>query len=283
MADSSTKSRKSRSDRSKKGKSSPPKGHYECYLCGEQFSNKTTCSTHLRMAHMSKSTYTCIICEFKSNNKLELVKHSWHQHDGTRVCRFCGLMFTDKQSRYAHLESHHERTFQCAECGLKFWTKTKLTIHMDAHADGAHYKCDQCPRIFQYQTTLAQHKKYHTDQRIQCDLCDKVYPTQRLVDNHKRIKHLIFKNPKPELPNTKCTMCDKILSSANSLRLHMRRHTGQNLRRCTIEFCDYGATSPSDMVKHLASHSDHYTVKCDLCPKGILNQYDGLFISLYVC
>lgn len=50
-----------------------------------------------------------------------------------------------------------------------------------------------------------------------------------------------------------CHLCDKTLVDVNGLKLHIRLHTGKNLKRC--EICDRGFSKHSHLMRHMTTHN----------------------------
>lgn len=50
-----------------------------------------------------------------------------------------------------------------------------------------------------------------------------------------------------------CKFCDKTLADRRTYRLHIRLHTGKNLKRCNI--CDRGFAKQSHLDSHLKTHA----------------------------
>lgn len=63
-----------------------------------------------------------------------------------------------------------------------------------------------------------------------------------------------------------CKFCGKSLADRQTFRLHIRLHTGTNLKRCTI--CERGFAKKNHLERHLAIHDN--THKCSFCPSAFL-------------
>ncbi|CAH1776976.1 unnamed protein product [Owenia fusiformis] len=62
-----------------------------------------------------------------------------------------------------------------------------------------------------------------------------------------------------------CGMCSKVYSLKWSLKDHIRRHTGENLRKC--ELCLKTFIKKSHYIRHLRIHTGEKPFKCDICSK----------------
>ncbi|KAG4066353.1 hypothetical protein HA402_000577 [Bradysia odoriphaga] len=63
-----------------------------------------------------------------------------------------------------------------------------------------------------------------------------------------------------------CKFCAKTLADRQTFRLHIRLHTGTNLKRCSI--CDRGFAKKNHLERHLATHDK--THKCTFCTRAYL-------------
>lgn len=63
-----------------------------------------------------------------------------------------------------------------------------------------------------------------------------------------------------------CSICFKRFAHANSLRFHMRGHTGQNAVVCDI--CGKQLSSKEKLKLHRRIHTGYKPYTCDVCSKG---------------
>lgn len=151
------------------------------------------------------------------------------------------------------------RAYECHVCQSQIATLDEYGRHMsDASA---------CGRASQEKSAGAEHKILY-EKKFQCDVCDRRFLLKRSLRRHLISKHR-SKNEIAEI--FKCSICDKDICSAANLRLHMRRHTGQNVRHCSQ--CNYKCPSQSELNKHMTSHSDRREFQCDLCPKAYKRKF----------
>ncbi|CAB0012547.1 unnamed protein product, partial [Nesidiocoris tenuis] len=79
-----------------------------------------------------------------------------------------------------------------------------------------------------------------------------IYETEELRDHEVK-------------PRTKfeCHYCDALLATQNSLRLHIRCHTGEKPFQCS--YCDYAANSSDRLRYHLRTHTNEKPHACNYC------------------
>lgn len=71
------------------------------------------------------------------------------------------------------------RPTQCANQSVL--SLSSLGQHMIVHTEEREYKCDQCPKAFNWKSNLIRHQMSHdSGKRFECENCDKVQHTQHV-------------------------------------------------------------------------------------------------------
>lgn len=92
-------------------------------------------------------------------------------------------------------------------------------------------------------------------------------------EQHHNDVDVEFNIQNARLPNGRyeCHICQKSLADPKTLKLHIRLHTGQNLKRCKI--CDRGFAKQNHLTRHMASH-EKKEYPCGQCPEVFENYHD---------
>lgn len=129
--------------------------------------------------------FMCEYCGIRLPTRLVLLKHSriMHQVDISWNCPHCDYKTKRHQTLKRHMDLHLEKkNFMCEICGNSFHALATLKDHHQfVHSDERNYKCSECEKSFKNQSSLARHRRIHSDDRpYQCH-CGTSY---------KRLSHL---------------------------------------------------------------------------------------------
>ncbi|NXE42111.1 PRD16 protein, partial [Ptilorrhoa leucosticta] len=97
-----------------------------------------------------------------------------------------------------------------------------LEQHMVIHTEEREYKCDQCPKAFNWKSNLIRHQMSHdSGKRFECEVCHKSYTQFSNLCRHKRM-HADCRT------QIKCKDCGQMFSTTSSLNKHRRFCEGKN-------------------------------------------------------
>lgn len=155
------------------------------------------------------------------------------------TCTYCQKQLRTKKGLKIHQRKHTgEKLHACHVCQMKFTKRNHLVRHMQVHAkeENVQHVCDICDKTFCSIYLLEKHKSEHTEQSGE-DKAEKSDETETVGDNSDGVEkenEQIKECYKSENGTYECTICKKSLSTDVGMRIHMRRHTGNNLSKCQV-------------------------------------------------
>lgn len=186
----------------------------------------------------------------------------------TYSCDLCPKSFSRKSGILQHKQVVHNdnRPFFCDICGNKFKTKQMLHKHQATHSEDRPFKCPQCPATFKLKGDLHSHeKKTHTTHGpVACHICGKLYKVQSTLR-----KHMVKHNGQ----DIKCPHCDTTYKDKGSLQFHLRTiHLGFK-KRNACPFCTIHLSSRKQIVKHLKEAHQKDLEASNKSPEELVQPY----------
>ncbi|XP_023648640.2 histone-lysine N-methyltransferase MECOM isoform X2 [Paramormyrops kingsleyae] len=188
--------------------------------------------------------YRCEDCDQNFESRTELLDHQKqpcgtplsgfslpNQGDASRSpqeYRDCDQELPDMQSLETHaLVSVEEREYKCDQCPKAFNWKSNLIRHQMSHDSGKHYECENCSKqVFTDPSNLQRHiRSQHVGARAHaCPDCGKTFATSSGLKQHKHIhssvKPFICKSVRIFI----CEVCHKSYTQFSNLCRHKRMH-----------------------------------------------------------
>lgn len=157
---------------------------YRCEDCDELFSSTLELRRHQKYSCSSTgSIFDTLREDFKQERE--------DSDEPIHECKDCEKIFPNEY-RYAennHLfgEKHIFYTLLPLLLYLGLHNNefvfcfSSLGQHMIVHTEEREYKCDQCPKAFNWKSNLIRHQMSHdSGKRFECENCDKVQHTQHV-------------------------------------------------------------------------------------------------------
>lgn len=208
--------------------------------------------------------FRCCICMKEFVTKAQLDKHSEYHVQRPFFCEKCNKSFKQTQNFIFHMDSHKaNNVMKCESCDFSTTFKLAFDQHAKSHLR-QEYKCNECDKVFAARTWFLEHRNFHTGEKpFSCEECGKCFPYSRYLAAHKKSMHphCYFKEPTLH----ECTICKKRYSHKNSLRLHMKSHTGENTYLCDV--CGKKLSSTDKLQLHRRIHTGFKPYKCTVCEK----------------
>ena len=132
-----------------------------------------------------------VLCCYKTFfSKGTLQRHRCHQHAETCpfVCDACDKGFALQTDMRRHKASEAGKLKSaCDICGFKVESKGALKDHLNMHIDDEESKRHQCSlylKRFRIQSNLSRHSKTHSNDLYKCTNCDKIYKSEETLRVH---------------------------------------------------------------------------------------------------
>ncbi|XP_071989944.1 uncharacterized protein [Engystomops pustulosus] len=131
--------------------------------------------------------------------------------------------------------------FSCSICGVRFASETTYADHRRYHAEERTYSCTFCGKSFNQRSRLLSHKRKHTGEKpFSCPVCGRCFAERSALVAHQRI----HSGEKP----FNCTECARSFVQRSSLVKHQRIHTGEQPFVCSQ--CGRRFSQSSNLVRH---------------------------------
>ncbi|XP_076144735.1 uncharacterized protein LOC143127238 isoform X5 [Alosa pseudoharengus] len=180
-------------------------------------------------------------------------------------CSECSRTFLKLNSLRAHQRRHHKKTSppqrpceskaQGQRMGLecKGQTGKRKTDRVKSH------ECRDCGKVFSFPSQLSVHQRVHTRKNP---------PATAVLESTESSSSPCKKSLKRAQKSYECKECGKMLSSASSLYVHQRIHTGERPYTCTE--CNKDFAQLGNFREHQRRHTQDRPYHCSLCSKRFI-------------
>uniref|UniRef100_A0A3P9D839 C2H2-type domain-containing protein n=1 Tax=Maylandia zebra TaxID=106582 RepID=A0A3P9D839_9CICH len=160
-----------------------------CKECGRGFTTLSDLKCH-ELFHSGKK-YSCDDCGKDFNRTSDLIRHQLI-HSGVKAhyCDLCGKSFTLAANLKTHQLIHSGlKPYSCDLCGKSFTQLGHLKRHQLIHSGLKAHSCDQCGKAFARSSSLRNHLVTHSEnnQAYSCDICGKTFCSLVKRNIHLRI------------------------------------------------------------------------------------------------
>ena len=131
-------------------------------------------------------------------------------------------------------------------------------IAEEDYSETRQFKCNECPRSFNWKTNLVRHMSDHENDRFfPCENCDKSFSDPSNLQRHIRTQHVGARSHA-------CPECGKTFATSSGLKQHTHIHS--SIKPFTCEVCLKSYTQFSNLCRHKRMHVDCRTqLKCSTC------------------
>ncbi|KAI1309337.1 Histone-lysine N-methyltransferase PRDM16 [Halotydeus destructor] len=128
----------------------------------------------------------------------------------------------------------------------------------DSSSGEREYKCNQCPKVYNWKSNLIRHQVAHDEsRRYICETCKKVFTDPSNLQRHIRSQHIGARCHA-------CHECGKTFATSSGLKQHTHIHSSVKPFRCEVCFKAY--TQFSNLCRHKRMHvTCRLQIKCNKC------------------
>ena len=243
---------------------------YICDVCGRRFATQTTRARHRREtkcasgnAWLGVKQHLCSTCGKLFPTASTLTLHSEVHADEKRyTCPVCDKNYASQKGLRFHSQVHLVLEFTCDTCGEVFPRPGALAVHKRSRHQSKSFSCVSCDKAFTLKSYLKQHESIHTGVKAYvCAACGSSFRTSSILCKHKMQVH-------SDGNRVMCATCGKVLRGADSLRIHMRYHTGEKPYACAV--CGTSFAASGALRDHEKIHTNTKPYTCSTCGKSFV-------------
>ncbi|XP_052758239.1 zinc finger protein 250-like isoform X2 [Galleria mellonella] len=216
------------------------------------------------------NVYNCCICFTQCYSRIEMLQH-YRQH----------VTETENWAEApAAPPPPDQEPLRCVRC-RKVLARGEWAAHWRRHweRDRRPYRCALCEKTFRDPHQILKHGLTHKmgedgsdsaqplTKRFVCDLCPEGFVYMRYLLGHRLAAH-------PEAAGRalllRCAACGRQFAHLNSLRRHLRAHSGERNFLCNV--CGKALSSREHLKFHIRIHTGYKPNVCKTCGKGFVKK-----------
>ncbi|XP_030761168.1 zinc finger protein 91-like [Sitophilus oryzae] len=255
---------------------------------------KKDCDIKTAMTYMSYTVHNrkfhekfiCQLCKviFVGHAKYEKHRKKYcktKKNKDVVACKWCKLNFTSSQrllTHYCHYKKCYS-AYQCSACSKSFSLLISLKKHIllshkskkvSNHVERGKFKCKHCGDLFDFSNQLIRHERRCLSY-MQCGKCNKTFTLLKFY-----ILHVENEMCSVDPSKLFCTPCNRILSSVQAFKKHMRTVHAKTGVPC--RYCNQFLKNNESLRKHMVrKHPNNEKYFCKFCELGFVKYQQLLF------
>lgn len=226
-----------------------------CPECKAPFTNWNSLHTHLWRTHkIDMELYSCELCSFKTPIYSRLLNtHSKiHYDERNYKCDQCEKAFKNTKQLKNHRRWHRNHNKSTTSPSAKRESSKRTDVSASESSGPALLPPSSSTSISDAtQVPVTAARNFY-----RCKDCEAVFSHQKTLRDH------LCKNAAAAI---QCEVCDRVLTSRSSIKLHMQSHESSRRFKCNI--CEYSASDHNAFRRHKMTHDNnakmYACVHCD--------------------
>ena len=251
----------------------------KCEFCGNTSKSKGGHTRHLRKCQPQKfgeevvdkvakvqKVFMCENCDYSAPRRVLVITHM--KSHGIHQCKRCKFRADSEEGLEEHLVTEHKDRSDCKFCKLcnryVKCNEVPLEKHMEECQGRVPFRCPECSKEFQYESSLKCHVVSHYPDKPKlfgCDQCD--YKSNYKANLKKHIRHIHEQKKERDI---KCLECDKMFYTDENMRRHLKLHSEDRPFKCEEKNCEKAFKTLNGLKFHILSHTGE-SLTCSLCSK----------------
>ena len=207
-----------------------PKKMRMCNKCGKAFKSRCGLKLHLQ-THEEDMQHECSFCDFKTPQKVNLVKHLAVKHKKdehgeelkmNKACPLCPFKCVADYMLKSHMLRKHtakeKMKYQCSQCDYASVEAAALKKHVRfKHTNERPFMCSICGFSTHTHSAMSRHKRSHEQSKpYVCQTCGMAYADRKRLRDHQAVHGNVA------LPFD-CDFCGYSTRRKDNLQAHVKR------------------------------------------------------------